>query len=195
MEKNRKPDRRVQRTKKAIKNSFISLLIEKDMVDITIKDIADRADCDRKTVYNYYEGTFSILEEIENDFIDLLEEGSKQLDFKKYIDDPIPIFEKLTEILNENLELYSSLMQLNSNSQLVSKMILSIKSKIKEVLIESQIIDEKYDIELASLYITSGLIGIYQEWFNSDQTTPLSEISKQAGLLVYNGISGLKSKK
>ncbi|MCR5350202.1 MAG: TetR/AcrR family transcriptional regulator [Acholeplasmatales bacterium] len=192
MEKTRKPDRRVLRTKNAIKNSFISLLIEKDMVDITIKDIADRADCDRKTVYNYYEGTFSILEEIENDFIQLLEVSSRQLDFKTYINDPITIFEKLTEILNENLDLYTNLMKLNSNSQLVSKMVQSIRLKIKEVLMESPLINKEYDLDLTALYITSGLIGIYQEWFNSDKSIPLSKISKQAGLLVYNGINGLK---
>lgn len=47
-----KPDRRVARTKKAIKNAFAELMSEKEISEITVKDIAETADVNRKTFYN-----------------------------------------------------------------------------------------------------------------------------------------------
>ena len=46
-----KEDRRVRKTRSAIKSSFIELLNEKELEKITIQDIADRADINRGTFY------------------------------------------------------------------------------------------------------------------------------------------------
>ena len=54
MQEEKKLDRRVIKTKKAIRNAFAKLISEKDINKITIKDIADTADINRKTFYNYY---------------------------------------------------------------------------------------------------------------------------------------------
>lgn len=43
-EDEKKPDRRVAKTKKAIKTAFAKQLSEKDINSITVKDIADYAD-------------------------------------------------------------------------------------------------------------------------------------------------------
>ena len=55
-------DRRVAKTRRAIRNAFVRLLTEKEMDKITIKELAELADVDRKTVYNYYEGVYDILD-------------------------------------------------------------------------------------------------------------------------------------
>ena len=44
----KKIDRRVVKTKKAIHNAFAKLLTEKELNDITISDIAELADINRK---------------------------------------------------------------------------------------------------------------------------------------------------
>ena len=81
--KTEKHDRRIVKTKRAIKNAFIKLLSEKDFNDITVKNIADEADIDRKTLYNHYNGIYEIRDELENDLIELLEQAIKELDFEK----------------------------------------------------------------------------------------------------------------
>ncbi len=62
--KGEKRDRRIVKTKRSIRNAFIKLLSEKDFNEITIKDIADEADVDRKTLYNHYSGIYEIREEL-----------------------------------------------------------------------------------------------------------------------------------
>ena len=53
-----KVDRRVVRTKRAIRNAFAALLSVKDVDDITVRELADAADISRKTFYNYYSGIY-----------------------------------------------------------------------------------------------------------------------------------------
>ena len=48
-----KQDRRVVKTKRAIRNALVQLLSEKELDQITVKELADRADINRKTFYNY----------------------------------------------------------------------------------------------------------------------------------------------
>ena len=62
-------DRRVMRSKKAIVTAFLELLSEKDYNDITVTDIALRADVNRKTFYNYYAGIHEVADEIEDDLL------------------------------------------------------------------------------------------------------------------------------
>lgn len=62
----KKTDRRVIKTKHAIFKAFVELLNEKDINQITITDVAKRANINRKTFYNYYSDVNGVMEEIEN---------------------------------------------------------------------------------------------------------------------------------
>ena len=61
-----KTDKRVIKTKHAIYKAFVELLNEKDINQITITDIAKRANINRKTFYNYYSDVNGVMEEIQN---------------------------------------------------------------------------------------------------------------------------------
>ena len=63
-------DKRVIRSKKAIREAFFAELQKKDYGKITITDIANEAGINRKTFYTYYDGVEDLLEEIETELID-----------------------------------------------------------------------------------------------------------------------------
>lgn len=191
-EKRERSDRRVVKTKRAIRNAFIKLLSEKEFNDITIKDIADEADIDRKTLYNHYSGIYEIREELENNLVTLLEQSVQELDFKKSIHDPQHIFEILTEILNTNLELYGHLMQLDARSHIVRKIKNMLKNYVRQALTESDLFRNGCDLDLCTEYVTSGMLAVYQHWFNSDRSKPLDEVSRKVGQLVLYGLHYFK---
>ena len=184
----KKSDRRVLKTKRAIRNAFIKLLAEKDINDITVTNIADEADIDRKTLYNYYGGIFEIREELENELASLLDQAIKEIDFANNIKNPLHIFEILTSILTEHLELCGYLMKLNANSHIVRKIDGLLKSKLKEAMKQSTVITSTENIDLCADFIASGLLSVYQNWFNSDRSAPLKEVSINAGRLVIYGL-------
>lgn len=189
-EKPVKCDRRVIKTKRSIRNAFIKLLTEKSMNDISVKDIADLADVDRKTIYNYYSGVYKIMEEIEAELIDSFMRVTDYLNYENLVNDPYRVFETLTSVINDNLELYGQLMKIDSNSQIVKKIKDYLNEKIKSSIANGPIGDVRR-AEFLSEYITTGLIAMYQSWFNSDRSYSLEKLSSDASAIVLTGMHGL----
>ncbi|MDN6843038.1 MAG: TetR/AcrR family transcriptional regulator, partial [Staphylococcus equorum] len=75
-------DRRVRKTKTAIKNAFIQLLEEKDLEKITIQNITQLADVNRGTFYLHYEDKYILLSDMEDEYTLAL---SSAVDFDKVI--------------------------------------------------------------------------------------------------------------
>lgn len=183
----KKQDRRVSRTKRAIRNAFITLLTEKELEKITIKEIADRADVDRKTIYNYYNGISAILEELENDFFATVEAALEEFDFTKQ--KGMEFFDALAALVEKNLELYELLMCIDSSTRLSGKLVGYIKRKISFAISWTQG-RSREKIDLATEFVTAGILAAYKHWFQSDRTKTLREFSHEMGALILGGLNG-----
>lgn len=64
------PDRRVVRTRKAIRQAFLTLMQETEYQKVTITGIAREADIDRKTFYLHYQSVEDLANEIVQDEAD-----------------------------------------------------------------------------------------------------------------------------
>lgn len=63
-------DRRVQYTKRVLKEALLGLLKHKSIDEVTIKEVCELADVNRGTFYLHYTQPRDILKEIENSFIE-----------------------------------------------------------------------------------------------------------------------------
>lgn len=192
-ETGRKTDRRVLKTKRAIRNAFAELLSEKDINSITIKDISDAADINRKTFYNYYKGVYQIIDEIEDEIVGLFEEALNDIDFKKCIQNPSIIFEKLTAIINRDMDFYGHLLKMDTNANLISKISVSLKAEFKKNF-SSQIEMEHKKLDIMADFVICGMIAVYQSWFNSDRSQSIEEVSQTVSTLSVLGIAGVVEK-
>ena len=59
-----KVDRRVLKTQESLKKAVIALMTEKNFDDITIQDIADRANINRGTIYLHYQDKYDLLDKL-----------------------------------------------------------------------------------------------------------------------------------
>lgn len=179
-------DRRCIKTRKAIKQVLIRLMTEKDISEITIKEISDEADINRKTFYSHYTDISGVLDEIENDVLEKLCGIIENIDVQKAIYDPYPIFKELTNIINNDFDFYKYLLQPTCDSRFLEKIKNELKRRIIKIA-ESELNNKElssYAIEFA----VSGILSVYQVWFNSDRTYSLEEISSFVGSLTFNGI-------
>lgn len=67
-----KVDRRIAKSQLAIKNAVTELMSENSFDDITIQDIADRADVNRGTIYLHYTDKYDLLDKMIEEHIDNL---------------------------------------------------------------------------------------------------------------------------
>ena len=128
----KKEDRRVARTKRAIYSAFAQLLSERDIDDITISDIVNIADINRKTFYNYYSGIYDLLNEIEDNIVRAFEAALEETDFREALGNPGIVFEKLTAVINGNLDFYGHLISMKDNASLITKVVDLLKAKTRE---------------------------------------------------------------
>lgn len=76
----RKSDARVRYTRRVIKESFLSLLREKPVNRITVKEVCQLAELNRATFYAHYSDCFALLESIEQELLDAFRESLQLID-------------------------------------------------------------------------------------------------------------------
>lgn len=187
---NKKTDIRIKKTKKSIYNAIAVLLTEKDLKHITIKEICEIAEINRKTFYNYYSGTCDVIDEIENNVLSILCDSIEQMDIDEVLKKPYIMFDKLNEIIRTDLNFYSHLISRKSNYGFVDKVETVLKEKTKNKLNTTlNISSDKLDIMLDYAY--SGMLRVYQKWFNNEYKKPLEQIAQEISLMCFGGINSL----
>ncbi len=184
-------DRRVQRTQKNIRNALISLLSEKELSQITVKELSDKADINRKTFYSYYSGIDDILDKIEDEIVEKLLAIIRDYDFRSSDFDAYALFCSLNHIINDDFELYRSLIFSNNYDFLLIK----VKNTIKKTLLERyapRINAQNNLLGLYAEYVASGIVSMYIEWFHSDNSVSLEELAKAASDITLFGFSSYR---
>ncbi len=185
----KKIDLRVLKTKRAIRNAFAKLMVEKDINDITIIELAQAANINRKTFYNYYSGVYQVVEDIERDISQSYEVLLGNVQFKRTIDAPYSLFERFSALINMDPEFFGYLLSMNGNAVLVTRIMRLLKDKTREVM-ASQLDIEGYKADIMIDFVLSGMLSVYQHWFNSDRSVPLEEVTQIVSSLGFNGING-----
>lgn len=184
-----KVDRRVVRTKRAIRNAFAALLSVKDVDDITVRELADAADISRKTFYNYYSGIYQVLDEIENEVISDMEEALTNADYSRDMRDPSRVLLHLTQLFRSDPDFYGHLMRMNRNSSFIVKLDAALKNAFKASLLEKTTLTPQ-QVDIVLNYTISGLFSVYQSWFLNPQNISLEELSQTVGYLTIDGVTG-----
>ena len=181
---NRKSDLRVMKTKRAIHTAFAELLTEKNMDDITVTDIASRAMINRKTFYNNYRGVYELVDELENEVIRTFETAMQGIDF---IEHPYAVFVKLTEIINSDMDFYGALLRSSRNAGLAHKIRLTLQQKAQDMF-ASRIELPPERLAVMMNYAISGMVAVYQSWFNSERRQSIEEVSDIVSRMCLAGL-------
>ena len=193
MENKPKPvDRRVLKTKRAIRNAFAKLMVEKDINDITIMELAETADINRKTFYNYYSGVYQVVEDIEHDILSSYAELLGGVEFKEYMDVPVSLFNRFSQLINMDPEFFGYLLTMNGNISLITRIMRLLKEKTCEVMV-AQLEVEAYKADIMIDFVLSGMLSVYQHWFSSDRSVPAEEVSQIISTMSFGGINGVLS--
>ena len=181
---NRKSDLRVIKTKRAIHTAFAELLTEKDMDDITVTDIASRAIINRKTFYNNYRGVYELVDELENEVIRTFDTAMQEIDF---VENPYAVFMKLTEIINSDMDFYGALLRSSRNAGLAHKIRQTLQQKAQD-LFASRVDMPPDQMEVMMNYSISGIVAVYQSWFNSERRQLIEEVSDIVSRMCLAGL-------
>ena len=184
----KKLDRRQIRTKGRIRDAFTSLIMEKNIEKITIKELAQRADIDRKTFYLHYKSIFDVLTEIQDEFLCSVGHMVDECDLFTSSFDALPLFRKINDLLNQNPAFYHRLAVSDQYGFFHDKLKACMKDffheKYGERLDTSSLSPIK--LNLYAEYVASGITALYVEWLKHPEFD-LEEVAEAASEISYGG--------
>ncbi|HJE98009.1 TetR/AcrR family transcriptional regulator [Ligilactobacillus acidipiscis] len=193
MLKKNKEDLRVTKTLQNIRQTVVTLLIEKPLSEITVTEIAKRAQIQRKTFYLHYNSVTDVLAEFEAELSHDVETMLTEIS-------PFSVQEFLTglnELLCKNYAFYQEIFCRQKNSFLSTQ----CKNILQDSLTERLRAENKKiapeDLKMYAEFISSGIVNIYGTWFISGQKLELADLIKKIQLIVqplFTQIKTLKTK-
>ena len=158
----KRTDARVRYTQKVLKESLLSLLNDKPINKITVKEVCDRAELNRATFYAHYSDCFALLESIENE---LVEAFGQSLELVKSFD-----VSALTEAIYGIAEKHEAVCRVlifgNASSSVLQKMIdlardMSIVYWKKELHSATE-----EELEMLYTHLSNGLLHVFVEGYD-----------------------------
>lgn len=182
-----KREERKQRTKNLIKSSFIQLLKEKDLNRITITEISELADVNRKTFYYYFDSIAAILDSIEEDLVADLKikmENSESHNWKEF-------FYGLNEVIESEFDFFEIIARESSLSFLKDE----CADVLTALLVNQLLVRTNRDSETNRIivsFITNGIIGVYSTWLRTDSKSSIDEIITKMSRTIDNALDALE---
>lgn len=183
-------DKRVMKTKRAIHSAMTRLLSVKPIEEITVTELSDAAEINRKTFYSYYNSVYMVAEEMEDEIVERFEDTLRKIDFETLLQDPQTTFNTLARIIASDLDFYETILTNRNQVYFLQKIITSLKERIMALYFDRNSKDfelQEYMLE----YIISGLVSVYQKWFKSGRKTDMEELSKYISMLAVNGVKSI----
>ncbi len=185
-------DKRVIKTRNAIKTAFMQLVLEKEISKITVSNVADRAQINRSTFYLHYSDVNAVMKDIEREIEEKIAICVNNFDINSVYESTYAMFTNLTDMLNETQTVKNYILDSTSSDYLTVR--------LKEILADKAItaLNEKFpdiDAVKCTYYITfaaAGIIDSYVKWAHSDTSTSLEELIKTVSVLVQHTLEYIR---
>ena len=176
--------RSAKRSRKLIREAFLTLLKTKEYCKITVTDVVTLADINRATFYAHYPDIRGLMDEIENEIITKMKDVLSGFEFGSFFQNPTPLLLQINRYLEEDEDFYRTLILSNAADQFLEK----LKGSFTDYMMESAHIPENVRaskvFELCVCYFAGGMINMYLQWFRGCLDCSLNDISVQVGKMI-----------
>jgi AcrR family transcriptional regulator len=185
-----KIDRRILRTRKLLWEALIALIEEKDYSEITIQDIADRANVNRVTFYLHYRDKQDLLvKSVEVIFEELVAKTAPLTGEAFRLDVPPEGMTLVYRHIAENAKFYRKLLGENGIPLLVDR----LRRFLAELTMQRFRLamppgsPGPVPLEVVAEYAAGSIIGLITWWLENDMPIPPEQFSYQTLLLTAYG--------
>lgn len=186
-------DRRVRKTRRQLRDCLISLLKEKKVQDITVRELTDMADLNRGTFYLHYKDVFDLLEKTETELLDEFNRLVMKHHAVELKQKPSSLFNEVYTLVYDNADLVEILIGENGD--------LNFVNRLKELIREKCLHDwmavfrsgnpDTFDAFLS--FILSGCVGLVQYWLKAGLKETPEQLAKLTEQIITQGIAVLET--
>jgi AcrR family transcriptional regulator len=201
MQKRNKPDRRVQRTRQALRNALLQLVKEKGYDSILVEEITQRANLGRATFYLHYKDKEDLLVDV---FSEIAKEKSRTLSeipFSAWMPDwgstdpvrennPVPPPLLVFQHVAENSDIYRILLRSEKADRIIERIRKIITQSITEFMqakVESDPIPILFSVpmDLLAGYYSGSILSFVDWWLEQELSYSPEEMTRMFQLLIF----------
>lgn len=185
-----KVDRRVRKTKEALRNALITLMKDKTIQEISVQELTDLADIHRGTFYLHYRDIYDLYEQIENEIIEEISSLLNQSIVRGPYLDVVPALEKILKFVEGNSEISEMLLAQSMSGTFVKKLSELIKSKLMHINLQNMDLAANQDeIMYLSDFLAYGYIAVIKNWLENGMPESAPVMAERIGKYGSFGIS------
>lgn len=161
-------DRRSIRTEQIIKDTFINLLTEKKLKDITVTELTEIANIDRRTFYLHYKDIIDLNDTITSEFINNFREKINNDESVRLLNEnPLSFISIILDYLFENKNLCIANLSTNYNSIITNELLHIVHEKGVDIINQRFSNSTADQMELFYSFCVYGSFGIIITWIES----------------------------
>lgn len=176
-------DRRVLKTREAIKKALFELMLAKDFKDITVHLISERANLNRGTFYLHYLDKFHLLDQcVKEQFDELMRvcasKGHDQTHF--------PSFDSIlatTAYFEEHYAFYSCMLNDKGMATFRNQLLELMVKGIGEQL-DMRGINKGMNKDILVQFMASAIVGIVEWWILNKMPVPADQLARELWALL-----------
>lgn len=184
----RKTDRRVIKTRNAIKETFKEMVMEMDASKITVRELADRAQIHRKTFYLHYTSIEALYEDILQE---IAEQYFEEID-KTAPDAPFTEVNRVFFTFLSGLDPYCEKLLCSPGYREFSDRIFLLMLRHNRTRYNPYAAYTKDQQNIINTFLCLTSINIYRQWISSKKKMPLDELIDFTNQLFMYGISSVR---
>ena len=193
----RKMDRRVQRTRKLLRDALMSLIMEDGYDAVSIQDITEKANLGRATFYLHFKDKDELLLDVMEQFIDDFMEQVPQISEAQWRLDDTKALVRLFDFASEHYDLYRILIIGSGGITAANQLRRSVAENIARFI--QQEIDELgakpiVPTDFIANHFAGSLLATIYWWLDSDLTyTPeeMAEMFQKVNMLDRKALMGV----
>ena len=187
MDQEKKEDRRVRRTKKLLTQALTQLLQEKQVSEITVKELTDLADMNRGTFYLYYKDIFDMLEKTEDNMFAALDAIVDRHEEEALTAQTKPMLLDLFTFIQENKEMCRILLSANGDMNFLHRLNGVVREKCRSAWLALRKGQDEDAFDYHYSFVVFGCAGLIRAWVNRDCSESAEEMAEMADRMIQRG--------
>ena len=185
----RSEDRRVRRTRRQLQEALAALMREKDLKDITVRELTERADVNRGTFYSHYQDLYDLREQMEEELFRQLSQVLSACPLERTPGGLRPILTAVFQFILENQALFVTALS-GGGERFFSRLL----QMIQELYLRQW--SGFYDLGGAQgtnyylEFVVSGVMGLVRSWVRGGMGEPPEEMAALAEQMIVRGLPG-----
>lgn len=181
----KKVDRRVIKTRRQLKKGLAALMKEKNVNQITVKELVEEVDINRSTFYLHFKDIQDLLREIEENMEAQIKRAIEEHPIVSGNENAFYFIEDMFRVLDEEREISKALIGPNGDMGFIHRIERIIKENSRGTL-EKMFPGKKEDLKYFYAFCLSGCLGLVKVWLNEGEEKSPEEMAQMTFNMIAN---------